>query len=130
MLFYYTTLKREFQYKKSALCPPLDKSDRFRYNRIATTLQLQGGDEMGTQLDKAKERLLAEPTNYTFAEAKSLLQHLGFSEHTKGKTSGSRVMFLREHDKIILHKPHPEKEMKHYAVHQLKEYLISIGELE
>ncbi len=85
---------------------------------------------MGTQLDKAKARLYAEPHDYTFSEAKALMKHLGFSEQTKGKTSGSRVMFIRNDDKVILHKPHPGKEMKHYAVCQLKEYLISIGELE
>lgn len=84
---------------------------------------------MGGKLDKAKARLKASPNDYTYDEAKSLLSSLGYKEHNKGKTSGSRVIFIREDDKIMLHKPHPEKEMKSYAVRQLKEHLEAIGEL-
>ena len=84
---------------------------------------------MGGKLDKAKARLKASPRDYTYDEAKHLLSRLGYKEHNKGKTSGSRVIFIREDDKIILHKPHPENEMKHYAVQDLKEHLEAIGEL-
>ena len=54
---------------------------------------------------------------------------MGFEEYNKGKSSGSRVMFVRNNDKILLHKPHPQKEMKTYAVRQLKEKLEELGEL-
>lgn len=81
------------------------------------------------KLEKAKNRLKSEPTDYTFKEAKKLLTALGYEEYNKGKTSGSRVVFIRENDKILLHKPHPGNEMKGYAVRQLKEHLETIGEL-
>lgn len=84
---------------------------------------------MGSKLDKAIERLKAEPSDYTFTEARSLLKALGYDEHTKGKTSGSRVMFIKDGVKIQLHKPHPGNEMKRYAVQQLKDQLETMGEL-
>lgn len=84
---------------------------------------------MGGQLDKAKARLKAAPSDYTFSEAKSLLKSLGYTEYNKGKSSGSRVMFAKDGVKILLHKPHPGNEMKRYAVQQLKDQLESIGEL-
>ena len=83
---------------------------------------------MGTA-EKAKARLKSEPSDYTFKEARSLLQHLGFKEFNKGKTSGSRVIFVKEDKKILLHKPHPGDEMKVYAIHQLRLQLESLGEI-
>lgn len=84
---------------------------------------------MGGKLDKAKARLKAEPSDYTFDEARSLLKSLGYTEYNKGKSSGSRVMFAKDVVKILLHKPHPGSEMKRYAVQQLKDQLESMGEL-
>ena len=63
-------------------------------------------------------------------KAKSLLEKLGYIEKTKGKTSGSRVMFINQNkDIILLHKPHPQNVMKRYSVSQLREHLIGNGEL-
>ena len=47
-----------------------------------------------TVLVKAKNRLRAVPKDYTFSEARQLLNHIGFKEYQKGKTSGSRVFFF------------------------------------
>lgn len=82
-------------------------------------------------LEKAKKRIQKCPKDYTYDEAKSLLERLGFEEMNKGKTSGSRVRFYRRVDNRIydLHKPHPQSVMKGYAVKYLKEFLESIGEL-
>lgn len=84
-----------------------------------------------SQLDKAKERLRACPKDYTYQEAASLMNKLGFHEDNKGKTSGSRVRFFRESDSriILLHKPHPQTVMKSYAVKELKNHLMKLGEL-
>lgn len=79
--------------------------------------------------EKAKERLKHIPKDYTYKEARGLLISLGFQEYNKGKTSGSRVIFIKADKKILLHKPHPGDEMKLYAVRQLKEYLEKAGEL-
>ena len=87
------------------------------------------GEGLGNQLNKAKERLKSIPNDYTYTEARYLLNHLGYNEYSKGKTSGSRVVFVKGNQKILLHKPHPGDEMKKYAVDQLKELLELRGEL-
>ncbi|MCC8029618.1 MAG: type II toxin-antitoxin system HicA family toxin [Lachnospiraceae bacterium] len=53
---------------------------------------------------------------------------MGYSRFDKGRTSGSRVMFVCE-DKapIMLHKPHPRKELLNYQVKQLIEKLEEEG---
>ena len=63
-----------------------------------------------SSLEKAKQELLKCSKNYTYDDAKALLRKLGFEEKSKGKTSGSRVMFYRESDQriILIHKPHSE----------------------
>lgn len=85
---------------------------------------------MGGKLNKSKSRLKSEPSDYTYSEARSLLIALGYTEYNKGKSSGSRVMFVKNESKILLHKPHPGNVMKQYAVRQLKEQLEAMGELE
>jgi len=88
---------------------------------------------LGGKRDKAIERLKLEPKDYTFSEARSLLIKLGYKEYNKGKTSGSRIMFVKDReygvDKICLHKPHPGDEMKSCTVKNLKEHLEDIGEI-
>ncbi|MBR3510278.1 MAG: type II toxin-antitoxin system HicA family toxin [Lachnospiraceae bacterium] len=85
-----------------------------------------------SKLDKAKERLLSRPKDYTYSEAKFLLSQLGFEEFQKGKTSGSRVKFYREKDQriILLHKPHPGDEMSIGAIKALAGCLEEMGELK
>ena len=83
------------------------------------------------KIDKAKERLLARPKDYTYTEARNLLSHLGFEEYNKGKTSGSRVKFFRYSDQriILLHKPHPGDVMSIGAIRDLANRLEEMGEL-
>lgn len=84
-----------------------------------------------SKYEKAKDRILKKPSDYTYTEAKYLLGKMGFEEYQKGKTSGSRVCFYREKDKkiVLLHKPHPGNIMSKGAVDNLVEYLKEIGEL-
>ena len=84
-----------------------------------------------SKFDKARQRILSRPKDYTYTEAKYLLSQIGFEEYNKGKTSGSRVKFYRKQDErvILLHKPHPGDVMKQGAVKQLVDYLIKMGEL-
>ena len=84
-----------------------------------------------SKFEKARERILLKPKDYTYTEAKYLLSQLGFEEYNKGKTSGSRVKFYRPRDAriILLHKPHPGDVMKQGTVKQLVEYLVKMGEL-
>lgn len=76
-----------------------------------------------TKKSKLIARLLSCPKDFTYDEAKSVLSHFGFVEDNKGKTSGSRVMFIKDADTILLHKPHPSGELKTYQVKQLIEDL-------
>ncbi len=75
--------------------------------------------------EKLIARLKSKPKNFTFDEAETLLGLLSYTRTNKGKTSGSRVMFKsEEHNSVILlHKPHPRKELLEYQVKQLLEVL-------
>lgn len=64
-----------------------------------------------SQKEKLINKLRSNPKDFTFEEAKTLLEWLGYEESNKGKTSGSRVAFVRNNSMIILHKPHPRKEL-------------------
>ena len=82
-----------------------------------------------SKLEKAIERLKLKPKDFTYDEAKKILNNLGFCEDNKGKTSGSKVIFKNNNNqKITLHKPHPSKILKSYQINEilrsLKEWRI------
>lgn len=80
------------------------------------------------QKDKLIKRLKSKPKDFTFDDAATLLKYFDFKISDKGKTSGSRVMFVSEqYGNIMLHKPHPQKELKAYQIKQLVEYLEQEG---
>lgn len=78
-----------------------------------------------SKLEKLLKRLYSRPKDFTYQEAKTLLEQLGFMEDNKGKTSGSRVWFIhKDGRKIEMHKPHNSgKTLKPY---QLKEVIEKI----
>ena len=70
--------------------------------------------------EKLLQRLKSRPKDFTYDEAKAILNSLGFAEDNKGKTSGSRVTFINEFSaKIDLHKPHPGNVLKSYQINKL-----------
>lgn len=70
--------------------------------------------------EKLIKRLKEQPKDFTFDEAEALLKYLGYDRTNKGKTRGSRVMFEnRDRGNILLHKPHPQNELKNYQIKQL-----------
>ena len=78
--------------------------------------------------DKLIQRLKAKPKDFTFDEAESLLNFFDYERSDKGRTSGSRVCFKSsKHPPIMLHKPHPRKELKEYQIKDLIEKLESEG---
>lgn len=80
------------------------------------------------QKEKLIKRLKSKPKDFTFTEAETLLNYLSYTRFDKGKTSGSRVVFVNEeHGSLLLHKPHPQKELKNYQVKQLIELLEQEG---
>lgn len=73
-----------------------------------------------TKIDKLRKRFLSKPKDFTWEELKALLKSLGFEEYNSGRTSGSRVRFIHvNYSDIILHKPHPNPELKSYQVKQI-----------
>lgn len=81
------------------------------------------------QKEKLIAKLRSNPRDFTFEEAETLLGYFTYKRNNKGKTSGSRVMFTSSEykTKIILHKPHPRKELLAYQVRQLIEFLEQEG---
>lgn len=70
--------------------------------------------------EKLIQRLKSKPKDFTFDEAETLLGYLSYQRSNKGKTSGSRVIFTSEnHSSILLHKPHPNNQLKTYQIQQL-----------
>ncbi len=83
-----------------------------------------------SKLEKQIKRLKTKPKDFTYDEAKMILNNLGFFEYNKGKTSGSRVTFKNiDNVKIDLHKPHPEKILKPYQVKMLLEKIEKMEEI-
>lgn len=68
--------------------------------------------------EKLLEELKSKPKDFTYQNVKTLLEYLGFYEFNKGKTSGSRVVFIHKYKKleIKIHKPHPSNTLKPYQV--------------
>ena len=82
--------------------------------------------------EKLIERFLRQPKDFTYNELSRLLIGFGYVEETKGKTSGSRVMFFnkeKEHS-IMIHKPHPVNIIKAYVMKYVLQELKTIGFIE
>ena len=80
------------------------------------------------QKEKLIEKLKAKPKTFTFDDAESLLRYFSYKRSNKGRTRGSRVMFVSDtYAPILLHKPHPRKELLEYQVKQLIEVLEQEG---
>ena len=80
------------------------------------------------QKEKLIQKLQSGPKDFTFEEAERLLGFFGYMRSNKGRTSGSRVMFVAEGlAPVLLHKPHPRKELLDYQVKQLTDTLKEEG---
>lgn len=73
-----------------------------------------------SQKEKLLQKLKSKPKDFTFDDAEAFLGYFTYSRSNKGKTSGSRVMFVSDqYPPILLHKPHPRKELLEYQIKQL-----------
>ncbi len=77
--------------------------------------------------DKLIKKLKSLPKDMTFEELQTLLLELGFEVSNKGKTSGSRIMFRRGDLNILIHKPHPKKEVLVFYLREILKKLESEG---
>jgi hypothetical protein len=75
--------------------------------------------------EKLLIKLLSNSKNFTYDEMVTLLRGFGYIEEDRGRSSGSAVMFYNKvlNDKIMLHKPHPQKELKKYILDLIVEKL-------
>lgn len=73
---------------------------------------------------KLIKRIKSRPKDFTYDEAKTLLEYFSYKENNKGKTSGSRVVFISKgKTSIVLHKPHNRKELLDYQIKQILQVL-------
>ena len=81
-----------------------------------------------SKLEKVIQRLKAKPRDFTYEEMKMVLNNFGFIEYNRGKTSGSRVLFIDKNGiKIELYKPHPNNVLKQYQIKQILDKLNEWG---
>jgi len=76
-----------------------------------------------SKLKKLIKKLLNSGSSFTYQELEFLLGKFKYKQKKTGKTSGSRVAFIRMETKHIIriHKPHPGNELKKYV----KKYIIA-----
>lgn len=80
--------------------------------------------------DKLLKELLTKPNDFTFEKLSTLLSSFGYALDNKGKTSGSRVTFIRDNGHMIsLHKPHPGNELKKYVIDIIIKSLKENGDI-
>lgn len=85
-----------------------------------------------SSLEKSLERLLGKPKDYRFEELDALLTKLGYKISNAGKTSGSRVRYVKKNNKsvvIFLHKPHNPSILKRYALELVIKTLKEQGDI-
>lgn len=81
--------------------------------------------------EKLLERFLSNPKDFTWDELVKLLKGYGYEELTAGKTGGSRRKFADSDKNVIsLHKPHPSKIVKAYALKDVKDHLKTTGKIK
>lgn len=78
--------------------------------------------------EKLIKKLKSKPKDFTYDEMKSLLEQIGYTCLNKGNTSGSRVMFVHSvYAPILLHRPHPNRELPSYIIKQILDKLNKEG---
>lgn len=79
---------------------------------------------MGTK-EKLINRFKKLPKDFTFEETLTLLGFLGYKQHNKGATSGSRIRFKNEEKGIFvdIHRPHPGSIMKEWMLKVIYKHL-------
>ena len=77
---------------------------------------------MGTK-EKLIQRFVSQPKDFTWDELVRLFGIFGYEISNKGKTSGSRVIFVKGESSYTAHNPHPDSIIKSYVIKQVLEFL-------
>jgi hypothetical protein len=64
------------------------------------------------------------PRNLLWDDIESLLRAIGCKVKNRG---GSRVAFAMDDEMLYIHRPHPQKEAKVFAVKSVRAFLESLG---
>ena len=92
------------------------------------SIVLLGGKIIMARWKVIEQKLKVYGKDITFSDATTLLEHYGYVQDNKGKTSGSRVRFVMDgHAAILLHRPHPQKELKEYVIRDLHNIIEQEG---
>ena len=70
---------------------------------------------------------MKQPKDFTWDELVRLFGIFGFAVDNKGKTSGSRALFVKDSEAHTVHKPHPSNVLKRYSLKQVLDFLIEKG---
>lgn len=76
---------------------------------------------------KALQRLLTKPADFTWNELKSVMEALGFELKVTG---GSGRKFVKPDAVFMIHEPHPYKLLKAYQIRAVIEFLTREGHLK
>lgn len=76
---------------------------------------------------KALQRLLTKPTDFTWSELRSVMESFGYELKVTG---GSGRKFVRPEAAFVIHEPHPYKLLKAYQVRAVIEFLTKEGHLK
>ena len=77
--------------------------------------------------EKLIERFRRQPKDFTWEELVRLFGIFGFTADNKGKTSGSRALFVSGSKAYFVHKPHPTNVVKEALMKHALDYLKSNG---
>ena len=77
--------------------------------------------------EKLIKRFIRQPKDFTWDELVRLFGIFGFAVDNKGKTSGSRALFVKDNEAHTVHKPHPSNVIKRYSLKQVLDFLIEKG---
>lgn len=73
--------------------------------------------------EKLVKRFLSLPRDFTFDEVIRLFAVFGFIISQKGRSSGSRVAFVRGVEVFTMHRPHLANIVKRGTLQNIKDYL-------
>jgi hypothetical protein len=81
--------------------------------------------------DKLLNKLFRRPKDFTYDELVTLFGYFSYYEYKKGKTGGSRRVFINQDTKhvIRLHKPHPKNILKRYQIDEIIDELTKSGQI-
>jgi hypothetical protein len=74
--------------------------------------------------EKLIKRFMRQPKDFTWDELVRLFGIFGFEMDNKGKSSGSRVSFIKDGEAHTVHKPHPSNSLKEYVMKSVLYFLV------